>query len=122
MEKEERFLPIGTVVLLKGGKRELMITSYCIMPSGEVYDKNGKVENAPQMYDYGACKFPEGVMDSKTGIGFNHSDIEEVIHMGCKDDDYKNLNSLLKKHAETLKAEYKKNQFKKLNIFCVEGK
>ena len=37
---EEKFLPIGSVVILKGGKRELMITSYCIMPSGgELYEK-----------------------------------------------------------------------------------
>ncbi|MBQ1470771.1 MAG: DUF4176 domain-containing protein [Eubacterium sp.] len=35
MEIEKKFLPIGTVVLLKGGKRELMITSYCVMPSGD---------------------------------------------------------------------------------------
>ena len=44
MENEERFLPIGTVVILKGGKRELMIMSYCIMPSGDVYDKSGKID------------------------------------------------------------------------------
>ena len=41
--ENEKFLPIGTVVLLKGGKRELMVTGYCIMPSGEVIDKNGPV-------------------------------------------------------------------------------
>ncbi len=44
MENEGKFLPIGTVVLLKGGKRELMINSYCIVPSGDAYDKNGKID------------------------------------------------------------------------------
>ena len=29
----EKFLPIGTVVLLNGGKKEVMITSYCIFPN-----------------------------------------------------------------------------------------
>ena len=82
MEKEERFLPIGTVVLLKGGKRELMITSYCIMPSGEVYDKNGKVENAPQMYDYGACFYPEGMVTSDQLFAFNHDQIDRVCFKG----------------------------------------
>ena len=38
---EEKFLPIGTVVILKGGRRELMIMSYCVMPDGQGYDKNG---------------------------------------------------------------------------------
>lgn len=30
MENEDGFLPIGTVVLLKGGQKELMIQGYCI--------------------------------------------------------------------------------------------
>ena len=30
---EEKFLPIGTVVLLKDAKKKLMIISYTIMPS-----------------------------------------------------------------------------------------
>ena len=41
--ENEKYLPIGTVVLLKGGKKELMIIGYCILPDGaEGYDKNGK--------------------------------------------------------------------------------
>ena len=27
---EEKFLPLGSVVLLKGGKRKIMITGYCM--------------------------------------------------------------------------------------------
>ena len=38
---EERFLPIGTVVLLKGGTKEIMITSYCVYPTNKQY-KDGK--------------------------------------------------------------------------------
>ena len=33
MEKEEKFLPIGTVVLLKGGKKELMIKKRVLLDS-----------------------------------------------------------------------------------------
>ncbi len=95
MEKEERFLPIGTVVLLKGGKRELMITSYCIMPSGEVYDKNGKVENAPQMYDYGACFYPEGMVTSDQLFAFNHDQIDRVCFKGYVTDNYKEISKVL---------------------------
>ena len=71
MEIKERFLPIGTVCLLKGGNKKVMIISYLIFSTGN--DKKA-------MYDYGACQFPEGVLDSKTGIGFNHSDIEKVLY------------------------------------------
>ena len=43
MENEEKFLPVGSVVLLKGGKKELMITSYLIFPTGELLE-DGKKE------------------------------------------------------------------------------
>ena len=50
---KERFLPIGTVVLLKGGKKEIMITSYCIFPTNTEI-KDGKEEKAQRkMYEYG---------------------------------------------------------------------
>ena len=42
--EEKKYLPIGTVVLLKGGKKEVMITGYCITPRGDVYDKKGKLK------------------------------------------------------------------------------
>ena len=42
--KNEKFLPIGSVVMLKGGTKPTMITSYCIIPKGDIYDKNGPVD------------------------------------------------------------------------------
>ena len=81
-EVKEKFLPIGTVVLLKGGKRELMIISYCIVPSGEAYDKNGKVDVTDKMFDYGACVYPEGMITSDQLFAFNHDQIEKIVFMG----------------------------------------
>ena len=37
--KEERFLPIGTIVILKNGTRKVMITSYLIISGGKDKDK-----------------------------------------------------------------------------------
>ena len=63
---KERFLPIGTVVLLKNGKKEVMITSYCIFPNN-VELKNGKeVKPEKKIYEYGGCIYPEGILDSNT--------------------------------------------------------
>ena len=87
-EIKEKFLPIGSVVILKNGQKKLMILSYLIFPSGNDVKK--------QMYDYGACTFPEGVVDSKVGIGFNHEDIKEVVHLGLEDDEFKDLNKQMK--------------------------
>lgn len=109
MEKNERFLPIGTVVLLKGGKRELMITSYCIMPSGDVYDKTGKIDAAGQMYDYGACFYPEGMITSDQLFAFNHEQIERVCFMGYATDNQKEISKVLN-GGLALKAESEANQ------------
>ncbi len=110
MEIESRFLPIGTVVLLKGGKRELMITSYCIMPSGDVYDKNGKVDVTGQVFDYGACFYPEGMVTSDQLFAFNHEQIERVCYMGYKTQQQIDVSNMLKSGLEEMKKSQSEGQ------------
>ena len=96
-EIKEKFLPIGTVVLLKDGIRKLMITSYCPMPKGEAYNKDGKIELGPDtMFDYGACCYPEGIISNKQTYMFNHNQIREVCYMGYESEDSKKFDSILK--------------------------
>ena len=95
----EKFLPIGTVVLLKSNPKKLMITSYLIFSTGDNSDGS-------KMFDYGACPFPEGIIDSKYAVGFNHGDILEVLHLGLEDDDQKLLNSILNKSANDVKKRF----------------
>ena len=87
MEKEERFLPVGTVVLLKGGKKELVIVSYCIIPSGNVQEV---------VYDYGGCLYPEGLIRSDQLYAFNHDQIEKVIFKGYESSEQSNLSNVIK--------------------------
>ena len=110
-DENGRFLPIGTVVLLKGGKRELMIVSYCVMPSGEVYDKSGKVDNVPQgqIYDYGACFYPDGMVQSDQIFAFNHEQIARVCFKGYESDNQKELSYVLNGGLEALKQQQKAN-------------
>ena len=84
---KEKFLPIGTVVLLKGATKKVMITSYLIFAKGQDEEK--------KMYDYGGCPYPEGIIESNYAIGFDHEKIEEVVHLGYSDEDCKNLNQAL---------------------------
>lgn len=70
-----KFLPIGTVVLLKGAKKRLMITGFCS------YDE----EKKDKAYDYTGCLYPEGIVTNKQMALFNHSQIEKVYHVGLKD-------------------------------------
>ncbi len=74
----EKFLPIGTVVLLKDAKKRLMITGY--LPTGKPIE-----ESKEHLYDYMGCVFPEGVLRSSTIAVFNHEQIDKVYHMGLID-------------------------------------
>ena len=85
-EIKEKFLPIGTVVMLKGGTKRLMITGFCMM------DKNNK----DKMYDYCGCLYPEGIISSEQTALFDHEQIEKIDHLGLSDDDEKAFKEKLK--------------------------
>ena len=77
----KRLLPIGSVVLLKGGTKEAMITGYCAVTA----------EKPDVMFDYRACPYPEGIMISEGAALFNHEDIEKALHTGWENDEYINF-------------------------------
>lgn len=93
MEKiGEKYLPIGTVVMLKGGKKRVMITGFCAVEG----------DDKVKMWDYSGCIYPEGFLSSKQTFLFNHEQIQEVYHMGLADDDEeKEFKEKLKKLIET---------------------
>jgi len=101
----ERFLPIGTIVQLKDGKKELMIINYCIYPTGEVYEKGEKVTSNKKLYDYGACTYPEGVIGVNRILAFNHNQIDKILHMGYETEMSKELSKSLNDGYEKIKAE-----------------
>lgn len=88
----ERFLPIGSVVLLKNATKRVMITGFCcIRTDGEEGEK---------LYDYTGCLFPEGVVSSDQNLLFDHNQIDQVFNTGYVDDEVEGyLNAL----TETLK-------------------
>jgi hypothetical protein len=85
----QKFLPIGTVVMLKGGSKRVMITGFCSMATEE--------QNV--MYDYSGCMYPEGFLSSDQTALFNHSQIEKIYHLGLLDEEEQkfktNLNGLV---------------------------
>lgn len=86
MEKGEKFLPIGTVVILKNGKKRVMISGFCVVDG----DDNDKI------WDYSGCLYPEGLIDISTICLFNHEQIQEVYHLGLVDDEEKKFKDGLK--------------------------
>ncbi len=73
MNKKE--LPIGTVVMLVGGSKKVMITGY-----------RSKNADADKVFDYNGCVFPEGLMENIYCL-FDASQIEDVIYMGLESKD-----------------------------------
>lgn len=76
---KEKYLPIGTVVMLKGGKKRVMICGYCMID-----EKNQNI-----VYDYDGCMFPEGVLNSNQALLFNHDQIEKIYFVGLEDQEEK---------------------------------
>ena len=77
MNKMERnLLPIGSVVLLEGGEKRLMIC--------------GRIQvqgNSDIIYDYSGCLFPEGITSSDSMYFFNNDAIEMVYFIGFQDEE-----------------------------------
>ena len=97
-EMKEKLLPIGSIVLLKGATKKVMITSYLIFSKGENDEK--------KMFDYGGCPYPEGIIESNFAVGFDHEKIEKVFHIGYEDEEAKALNKLLKESEKQLKDKF----------------
>ena len=86
MEELKKYLPIGTVVLLKGGQKRLMITGFCSIPK----------EDKTKIYDYTGC------LNSEEVALFNHEQIEKVYFVGYKDEEEKQFKEKLNKLIEEM--------------------
>lgn len=80
----EKYLPIGTVVMLKGGKKRCMITGFCIAT------KNMGT------FDYCGILYPEGIISMDNLLTFNHNQIEKIYHLGLRDQESESFNEKLK--------------------------
>ena len=95
-----KYLPIGTVVMLKGGKKRLMITGFCSMAK----------DNPSVMYDYSGCLYPEGVLSSDQTALFNHDQIAQVYYLGFVDDEEKKFKENLKNILANMSKQSVSNQ------------
>lgn len=82
----EKYLPIGTVVILKNAKKRIMITGFaCESP-----------ENEGKVFDYCGCLYPEGIISSSQNMLFNHDQIEAIFFIGYNDEEAKEFQIKLK--------------------------
>ena len=74
---KEKYLPIGTVVLLKDASKHLMITGYC----------SSTPEDPEKFYDYVSMLFPEGALAGEGVALFDHDQIEKIFFEGFVDEE-----------------------------------
>ena len=82
----EKYLPIGSLVLLKEAKKRVMIIGF-MASANETGDK---------VFDYMGCMYPEGVLSSDQTLVFNHDQISEIYYMGYSDNEEKEFKEKLK--------------------------
>jgi len=79
-----KYYPIGTVVILKGGNRPLMI-----------YGRKQIQEKSNVIWDYVACLYPEGNISDKYIFFFQNEEIEKVLYYGYESQYEEKMQELL---------------------------
>lgn len=90
----ERTLPIGSVVLLKGAGKRLMIIGYCKYKAGD----------EETVYDYAGCLYPEGFMSPESTALFNHEQIDKIFALGYQNQKRFEFEPKLKEAIERVKG------------------
>lgn len=91
----EHYLPLGSIVILNGGVKKVMIIARgVITPEG---DKK-------KVFDYGGICYPEGVVNDQIAF-FNAKDIYKVVFEGYSDADDEVMNDNIKLWLGKVKKE-----------------
>ncbi len=72
----KNLLPIGSVVRLDAGERNVMICGRIVVPEG-----------TDKIYDYAGCVYPEGISSNEDMVFFNRNNIEMLYFVGFQDTD-----------------------------------
>ncbi|WP_078061379.1 DUF4176 domain-containing protein [Clostridium saudiense] len=74
----DKYLPIGSVVLLKNGRKKIII-----------YGRKQMHVETGEEWDYLACLYPEGNINEEFMYLFNHDQIDKVYYLGYEDEEEK---------------------------------
>lgn len=95
------FLPLGTVVVLNGSIKKVMIAQRA------VYVPVNEDETDIKYFEYGAVLYPEGLVDGQL-VYFNSEDVYKVIAVGYTDADDELLFEEINEALEKVENEPKK--------------
>lgn len=91
----EKYLPIGSVVLLKEAKKRVMVTGFVAQSQ----------ETGNKIFDYMGCLYPEGIISSEQNLLFNHEQIDKIFYLGYSDEEWIQVHSKLKEVASKMQKE-----------------
>ena len=98
--KKINYLPLGSVVLLKGATQKLVVV-------GRGLNVNNEKKGKQFFFDYAGVPYPQGLTGDQM-MYFNADTISKVFHEGFKDDDdhiiTDEINEYLEAHPETLRG------------------
>lgn len=80
-----KYLPIGSIVLLKTANKKIMITGYFVVSK----------EEPNTVYDYSGCMYPEGYVSFNEICLFNHNQIDKLYYIGYRNRDQQSFNNQL---------------------------
>ncbi len=95
----KELLPIGSVVMLKGGNKRVMICGRI-----QTNVETGK------MFDYSACYFPEGIINIRELFLFNNEDIDQVYFVGLQDVEEFKFRGYINKKLDEMAEKAKESQ------------
>lgn len=70
----KKYLPIGSVVLLKGSQKRVMVVGV-----------KQKQADSDKIWDHSACLYPEGILDPEKLYLFDIDQIERLYFIGLQD-------------------------------------
>lgn len=86
------YLPVGSVVLLKGATQNVIIIGFAPIEQGQT-----------KIWDYLGAPYPIGVISSDKNLLFNNEQIDKVIAKGYSDDTEKLFRIEMEKSLKTIK-------------------
>ena len=89
-EQLKKYLPLGSVVLMKEAKKKVMITGYAVKSP----------ESGEKLWDYIGCLWPEGMISSDKNLLFDHANIYQVFALGYTDEEQKKFMGVLDKATQ----------------------
>ena len=97
MKSVKDLMPVGSVVLLEGGTKKVIIV-------GILQAKNQENGNT-MIYDYLGVPYPEGYLGEESAFLFQHASIREVAFRGYDDEERETFLNLLEKVVASVDVE-----------------